>query len=139
MVDENEVMESSNPRRIDPPNPVISQPASKRSRSAIGALQPTGSRAVDASESNQTIHECRQEWLELQAAELISQLQRLSMELDARESQLNVRASLQDNRERKFRLRQQDELLQLSEQQRALDRRQQEIETQVRQLAFREA
>jgi hypothetical protein len=136
--DGKEVMESSRPRRIDPPKPAISAPVNQRRRSQSGVLLPTVSESIGASESTPGIRECREGWLDLHAADLIGQLQELSADLDARESQLNVRASLQDSRERSFRLRQQDALLRRSEQQRALDRLQREIETQVRQLAFRD-
>ena len=93
---------------------------------------------AETAEPAETIKDRHEAWLELHAPDLISQLQALSAELDAREAQLNVRASLQDNRERQFRLRQQDALTQQAEQQRAIERLHREVETLARRLAFRE-
>ena len=80
----------------------------------------------------------REAWLGLQAADLISRLQGWADELDAREARLNVQASLQDSRERQFRLRQQDILADLAEQRRSIERLRIEMEAQARRLAFRD-
>jgi hypothetical protein len=80
----------------------------------------------------------RRQWLDLQAEDLIERLQQWAVDLDAREAQLNVQASLQDRRERQFRLRQQDAMAQLAEQQRSIARQQHEIECRARRLAFQD-
>lgn len=76
------------------------------------------------------------EWLRLHATDLIDRLQTWASDLDAREAQLNSRTSIQEHRERQFRLRQQDLATELAEQQRSIDRLRQEIEAQARRLAF---
>ncbi|TWU59184.1 hypothetical protein Poly51_19700 [Rubripirellula tenax] len=76
------------------------------------------------------------DWLRLHAAELIDHLQAWSMDLDAREAQLNSRSSHQDHRERQFRLIQQDATAELAEKQRAIDRIRTEIHAQARRMAF---
>ncbi len=76
------------------------------------------------------------DWLRLHATDLIDRLQSWASDLDARESQLNARASLQDHRERCFRLQQQDVATELAEQQRSIERLRQESEAQARRLAF---
>jgi hypothetical protein len=136
--DGNDVMETSRPHRIDPSSPVIPGPVSKRQRSGRVTVPATGSQTAPSSVQIQSIQDRQAGWLKLQAADLISQLQELSTELDAREAQLNVRASLQDSRERQFRLRQQDALTQQAEHQRAIQRLQREIEARARRLAFRQ-
>jgi hypothetical protein len=77
-------------------------------------------------------------WLELHAAELVDQLQAWASDLDAREAQLNARASLQDLRERQFRLQQQDLATELAEQRRSIERLRAETEAHARRLAFRD-
>ena len=66
----------------------------------------------------------------------VERLQAWATDLDAREAQLNARASLQDHRERRFRLRQQDTETELAEQRRSVGRLRQELEAQARRLAF---
>lgn len=75
-------------------------------------------------------------WLRLHATDLIGHLQTWAADLDARESQINFRSSLQDHRERQFRLLQQDASAEMAEQQRAIDRLRSEIQAQARRLAF---
>lgn len=75
-------------------------------------------------------------WLRMHATDLVDHLQAWSADLDARESQINLRASMQDHRERQFRLLQQDAIAEMAEQQRAIDRLRSEIQTQARRLAF---
>ncbi len=53
-----------------------------------------------SSESQQAWHESL---LNLHAADLVQHLQRWSLEIDAREAQLNARSALQDLQERQFR------------------------------------
>ncbi|MGB7325702.1 MAG: hypothetical protein WBD31_12580 [Rubripirellula sp.] len=85
----------------------------------------------DPSDSNQ-------DWLKLQATDLIDRLQAWAADLDAREAQLNVRASVQDHRERTFRMVQQDAVTELAEQKRAADRLRAELQSQARRIAFGE-
>ncbi len=131
-------MDSSKPHRIDPPNRTISGPVRKRRHCERVAASATVSQSDKNREPTPTILDRQEAWLELQATDLIGQLQTWSAQLDARESQLNVRASLQDSRERQFRLYQQDALVQQAEQQRAIQRLQREIEAQARRLAFQQ-
>lgn len=75
-------------------------------------------------------------WLRMHATDLVDHLQAWSADLDARESQINLRASMQDHRERQFRLLQQDAIAEMAEQQRAIDRLRSEIQAQARRMAF---
>ena len=139
--------ESPNPHRNDSPSPNISCPVSlrrqvERARVAVAAgpqpfeLRPSelpGSEAEDFARAAD-----REAWLGLQASDLIGRLQVWADELDAREARLNVQASLQDSRERQFRLRQQDSLADLAEQRRSIERLRIEMEAQARRLAFRD-
>ena len=79
-----------------------------------------------------------EDWLPLHATELVDRIQAWASDLDDREAQLNARSSLQDLRERKFRLHQQDVAIELAEQKRSIDRLRREIEAQARRLAFGE-
>jgi hypothetical protein len=76
------------------------------------------------------------DWLRLHAAELLDRLQYWASDLDAREARLNARLSVQDYRERRFRLLQQDVAAQLAEQQRSSERLREENLAQARRLAF---
>lgn len=76
------------------------------------------------------------EWLRLHATDLIDRLQAWASDLDAREAQLNSRTSIQEHRERRFRVRQQDLATELAEQQRSIERLRHEIKAQARRLAF---
>ncbi len=78
-------------------------------------------------------------WLALHADDLIDRMQAWASKLDSRESQLNLYSALQDQRERQFRMKQQDILAQLSEQQRSVDRLRERMEAQARRLTFRAA
>jgi predicted DNA binding CopG/RHH family protein len=91
---------------------------------------------VDDSPAGDEISTDGEQWLRLHATDLIDHLQSWSADLDARESQINLRASMQDHRERQFRLLQQDASAEMAEQQRAIDRLRSEIQTQARRLAF---
>lgn len=134
--------ESTNPHRIDRPSPNISGPVSQRQRSVhVPVGKAAGGRPSELPEGNagDFVSQGRREaWLGLQAGDLISRLQRWADELDAREARLNVQASLQDSRERQFRLRQQDILADLTEQRRGIERVRSELDAQARRLAFRE-
>jgi hypothetical protein len=145
------VTESTNPHRIDPPSPPTSGPVGQRRRNPgilatvdtspsrqSATAKTTGSVSANPGSKDLVSGECREAWLEFQAADLISRLQTWSDELDTREARLNVQASLQDSRERQFRLRQQDAIRDLTEQQRSMERLRSEIESQVRRLAFRD-
>ncbi len=78
----------------------------------------------------------QEQWLGLQAADLIERLQAWESDLDAREAQLNARAALQEHRERQFRLEQQAATTDLAEQARASQRLHAELKAQARRLAF---
>ncbi|TWU56244.1 hypothetical protein [Rubripirellula reticaptiva] len=82
--------------------------------------------------------DANQEWLKLQATDLIDRLQAWAADLDAREAQLNVRASVQDHRERQFRMVQQDAVTELAEQKRSAERLRTELQSQARRMAFGE-
>ncbi|EMI16949.1 hypothetical protein RMSM_06123 [Rhodopirellula maiorica SM1] len=77
-----------------------------------------------------------EQWLGLQAADLIERLQRWESDLDAREAQLNARAAIQEHRERQFRLERQAATIDLAEQTRAAQRLHADLKTQARRLAF---
>lgn len=76
------------------------------------------------------------DWLRLHASELLDRLQSWASDLDAREAQLNARLSVQDHRERRFRLIQQDIAAELAEQRRSIERLREENLAQARRLAF---
>jgi hypothetical protein len=80
----------------------------------------------------------RDQWLQLHADDLVERMQRWAADLDAREAQLNARASLQDHRERRARLEQQELANELAEQERSIERLRKELEAQARRLAFRD-
>lgn len=155
-------MSSATPHRIDPPSTAvprrISQPASgspQPQKAAAGYgdggeanfssdLAATSATGLDPKErSDQPASDRleraipdREGWLRLHATDLIDRLQSWASDLDAREAQLNSRTSIQEHRERRFRLRQQDLATELAEQQRSIDRLRLEIEAQARRLAF---
>ena len=89
-----------------------------------------------ASESCHETTPSPEQWLELQSIDLVTRLQAWASDLDAREAQLNARASLQDHRERRWRLRQQGLEIELAERQRSIERLRGEIEAHARRLAF---
>jgi hypothetical protein len=91
--------------------------------------------SADGSQENGGIP-IQDEWLRLHATDLIDRLRAWASDLDAREAQLNSRTSIQEHRERCFRLRQQDLATEFAEQQRSMERLRQEIEAQARRLAF---
>ena len=91
---------------------------------AVSSAQPMGGIPI------------QDEWLRLHATDLIDRLRAWASDLDAREAQLNSRTSIQEHRERRFRLRQQDLATELAEQQRSIERLRHEIEAQARRLAF---
>ena len=80
-----------------------------------------------------------QSLLALHGEDLIHHLQSWAAELDAREAQINARASLQDHRERQFRIQQRDTETDLAERQRQVDRIRETAAAQARRLAFRES
>jgi hypothetical protein len=114
---------SIEPHRVDPPHAAIP-----------GEDAPSSSATSAPAESLSKPHD----WLRLHAGELVDRLQAWATDLDAREAQLNARTSLQDHRERRFRLQQQDAATELAEQQRSIERLRVEIETQARRLAFQD-
>lgn len=136
-------MDSKAPYRIDPPSPAISGPVRQcqhagRVLFASAAVEKTQSPMGPSPAESLGPETDRDAWLGLQSTDLIRRLQHWSDELGAREAQLNVRASLQDNRERQFRLQQQDAAASLAEQQRSIERLRAELESQARRLAFRD-
>ncbi len=124
--------------RIDPPH----RPEPRRrpdSRSTSENGRPVGTAAEDANaEDNGVSDDSTGElaWFHRQTADLVDHLQAWSEDLDAREAQLNGRASSQDQRERQFRLQQSDAANELAEQQRAIERIRAEIQAQARRIAF---
>ncbi|WP_372723396.1 hypothetical protein [Novipirellula sp.] len=109
------------------------------------AAEATGTSAVSVSPSvkhpnakPQIISETspQEQWLGLQAADLIERLQAWESDLDAREAQLNSRAALQEHRERQFRLERQAASTDLAEQTRAVQRLHADLKAQARRLAF---
>ncbi len=139
-------MSSVTPHRIDPPSTAVPSPigqnlvASESRKRVVTAsatnVQPARPEArVCGSQANGGIP-IQDEWLRLHATDLIDRLRAWASDLDAREAQLNSRTSIQEHRERHFRLRQQDLATELAEQQRSIERLRQEIEAQARRLAF---
>ncbi|QDT02971.1 hypothetical protein K227x_13500 [Rubripirellula lacrimiformis] len=118
-----------------PATPADPDAADQDTESHVDASQVDESRC-DSSRGDCEPASLHQRWLRLHASDLIDRLQTWSADLDAREAQLNVRDSLQDHRERQFRLLQQDAAAELSEQQRAIDRIRSEINAQARRMAF---
>jgi hypothetical protein len=111
------------PRRVDTPHAAIHGTGTND-----GPRKSAGAAALPTPD----------EWLRLHAGELVDRLQAWASDLDSREAQLNARTSLQDHRERRFRLQQQDAATELAEQQRSIERLRREIEAQARRLAFQE-
>lgn len=97
---------------------------------AVSVKHPTAKLQTNAETSP------REQWLGLQAADLIERLQAWESDLDAREAQLNSRAALQEHRERQFRLEQQAASTDLAEQTRAAQRLHADLKAQARRLAF---
>lgn len=143
-------MSAATPHRIDPPNASVPRRVGqnvagleRRIRAATGSREVLVSNDLGA-ESNTRSGPVREagdipsqdEWLRLHAIDLIGRLQDWSADLDSREAQLNSRTSIQEQRERSFRLRQQDLATELAEQQRSVERLRREIEAQARRLAF---
>lgn len=145
------------PHRIDPPGLAVARrtraPVAgiERPRSATGVAvgdvdPPVGSElefridSPQGTDSGSSVmprdHRSPEAWLRLHASDLVDRLQSWASDLDAREAQLNARSSLQDHRERRFRLHQQDVSTELAEQQRAIERLRREVEAQARRLAF---
>jgi hypothetical protein len=154
-------MSSATPHRIDPPRTTVPRIAGGRlveaepppAATGQGPVQDdrfrvaetehrldlphtTGSNQTDASKPEPANLPSPEDWLRLQASDLVDRLQAWASDLDAREAQLNARASLQDHRERRFRLRQQDAETELAEQQRSIGRLRHELQAQARRLAF---
>ena len=141
--DGKEEMDCTPPFRIDPPNAAILGPAKERRRGvgvgvngSLAQRVPPVVQVTDQSDDPRGVS--RDEWLNLHASDLIRRLQAWSDQLDARESQLNARASMQDNRERQFRLQRQDAVADQAEQWRSIERSRAEIEAQARRLAFQD-
>lgn len=140
--------------RIDPPSTAVPRMAGPRGGGpSVGAVPITPSPntsdlanmggsddfQVSRSPKPQLVSEpASEEWLRLHANDLIDRLQTWAADLDSREAQLNARASLQDHRERRSRLQQQDLATQLAEQERSVERLRKQIEAQARRLAFRD-
>lgn len=149
-------MSSSNPHRIDPPGEPA-RPKKLRSRRpggypansdpqrqyAVGNQvdKETDSGLVaskDQSAAKPFELPLQDDLVHFHASDLIDRLQGWAADLDAREAQLNARSSLQDHRERRFRLNQQDASTEIAEQQRSIERLREEVEAQARRLAFRD-
>ena len=77
-----------------------------------------------------------EEWLRLQARDLIERLQRWSADLDHRQAQLNAAMAQQDVRERQFRTRQLESAAELDRRQEAIDALRTQLNAQARRLAF---
>ena len=86
--------------------------------------------------STELTTEQRDHWLRLHASDLIDQLQRWSLDLDARQAQLNSASASHDLRERQIRIRQQAIDDGLQQQQLELDEITREVKAQARRLAF---
>lgn len=142
-------MNSGASHRID--SPEKPSPAMSRPSVHVRIAAPTASNAslstpsfrldapagvVNDSPAGDEISADSDAWLRMHATDLVDHLQAWSADLDARESQINLRASMQDHRERQFRLMQQDAAAELAERQRAIDRLRSEIQAQARRLAF---
>lgn len=147
-------MSSASPHRIDPPSVVtphmggpyvatVTAPLARSKR--LEQFGPTGDADLVARESRNLVVgdvpisevvSGREEWLRLHAAELVDRLQTWADELDTREAKLNARSSIQDQRERRFRLEQQNAEIELSELRRSTERLRCEVETHARRLAF---
>lgn len=148
-------MSSATPHRIDPPNSVTPQvggphvgagsalvaTTNRVTHSAVAPdVETTGPPSPGPDSGHQETGEGvtgREDWLRLHACELVDRLQSWADDLDAREAKLNARSSLQDLRERRFRLEQQNAETELAEQQRSTDRLRREVEADARRLAFR--
>lgn len=143
-------MSKATPQRIDPPSATVPRRVgqisagveSRRNRAAIGAgqVRDAGHRSARQSIRSRPVRRVVglpnvDDWLRLHAADLISRLQHWAADLDAREAQLNARTSIQEHRERRFRLRQQDISTEMAEQQRSIARLHRDLEAQVRRRA----
>ncbi|MDA8743622.1 hypothetical protein N9N28_03210 [Rubripirellula amarantea] len=98
--------------------------------------QSSGSFDVSFDQDTQSLS--TQHLLALQSDDLIAHLQQWAADLDSREAQLNARTSLQEHRERQFRIERRDAEAELAEQQRLVERMRQSVQVQARRLAFRE-
>ncbi len=143
-------MSSATPHRIDPPSTAVPRrvgqnlaESERRNRAAVGSgkIHASSNLAAEDKFGSGPVGPSgeiplQDEWLRLHAIDLIDRLQAWASDLDAREAQLNSRTSIQEHRERGFRLRQQDLATELAEQQRSIERLRHEIEAQARRLAF---
>ncbi len=138
---------SSSAQRIDPPRvgpsgPVAKAHGQRGSAATAGKFQrfdvahqepekrdPIAGDATDPATA-------RENWLQLQATDLIARLQKWSAELDAREAQLNAAMAQHDLRERLFRVRQQEFDADLRRQQEEIDALREQLSAQARRLAF---
>lgn len=143
-------MSSATPHRIDPPSTAVPRRVGQNvagSELLKGAVSASGEvhswsdlvapdRIGSGPAGPPGEIPIQDEWLRLHATDLIDRLRAWASDLDAREAQLNSRTSIQEHRERNFRLRQQDLSTELAEQQRSIERLRHEIEAQARRLAF---
>lgn len=119
-------------QRIDPPHPLAGgtpQPGEPIPSPESGAEEPDSGEADFAA--------C-ESLLKLHAADLIERLQAWARDLDARESQINMRSALQDHRERQFRLWAQSHRADLEESVRAHEQRDKDLRDSARRLAILE-
>lgn len=72
--------------------------------------------------------------LENHVRDLIVELQQWSEQLDRREAELNARSAMVDHHQRKLRLEDQTQNLQIDEALRSLDRRRQELQNELRRI-----
>jgi hypothetical protein len=106
-------------------------------RQPIGPLSAVSSKSDPSTDpASETDLASKEDWLRLHATDLLDRLQTWASDLDAREAQLNARLSVQDHRERRFRIHQHDVATELAEQQRSIERLRAENKAQARRLAF---
>jgi hypothetical protein len=79
----------------------------------------------------------QESWLRLHAVDLIQKLRQWALDLDARETQLSARTSLQALHERQFRLQRQDSPSPARDGESRLERRFREITRQLRRRVYR--
>ena len=75
-------------------------------------------------------------WLRAHASDLISALQKWGQETDDRESRLNARIAIHEQRERQFRVQRAELLEQIAKTQTRVDQLQEQLQRRARRLAF---
>lgn len=134
------VVPSDRETRIDPPHGRSVAPplAPSTTASPVASRGPSVSPAAAVDETREAEMAARESLLRLHAADLIERLQVWSSDLDARESQINSRAALQDHRERQFRLWAQSRRADLEDSIRAAEERAEELCEAARRLTLAE-